>query len=244
MTPARAPEAPRRPPAGEREDLVATTYEALRELIVWGRMAPGARILEREVAKRLGVSRTPVRSALHRLQQEGYVVASGRGSHARLAVAALTSDDVLELFEIVGDVEGLCARRAALLPEGERARLVESLRALNEEFRRAAGMRRQGRMQVYSYDSAFHRGYVEAGAGPRLLALHDAVKPQAERYIRLHIGVLTGELDLSVREHASIIAQIEAGDPEGARRAVEFNWHNAAQRLSSVLEDLGGRGDW
>ena len=54
-----------------RGESVARAYDQVRELIVWGRLSPGSRIVESEIADRLGISRTPTRSALHRLQQEG-----------------------------------------------------------------------------------------------------------------------------------------------------------------------------
>ena len=81
-----------------RGDRIARAYQQLRELIVWGRLAPGSRVIESDIAERLGVSRTPVRSALHRLQQEGYIVGVGRGSEQRLTVAPLTQDDARDLF--------------------------------------------------------------------------------------------------------------------------------------------------
>jgi len=63
-------------PVQDRPDMV---YRELRELIVSGRLAPGTRLVETMVADRLGVSRTPVRSAFQRLQQEGYAVAANEG---------------------------------------------------------------------------------------------------------------------------------------------------------------------
>src|SRR5437879_5760201 len=75
-------------------------YDSLRSLIVRGQLAPGARIPEVDVASRLGVSRTPVRAALQRLEREGYVVASPT-QQARMSVAPLTQQDVQELLEIV-----------------------------------------------------------------------------------------------------------------------------------------------
>ena len=61
-----------------RQEVTALAYGRLRELIVSGRLAPGAPLIETDLSKRLGVSRTPVRAALQRLQQEGFVGASGR----------------------------------------------------------------------------------------------------------------------------------------------------------------------
>ena len=97
-------------PHGSRPEQV---YARLRDLIVQGLLAPGSRIVETEIAGRLGVSRTPVREALQRLQQEGYVMGAPGAQQSRLTVAPLTRDDVYELLNIVGALEGLGARGAA-----------------------------------------------------------------------------------------------------------------------------------
>src|SRR6266516_1813696 len=77
-------------PHGSRPDQV---YARLRDLIVQGSLAPGSRIVETEIASRLGVSRTPVREALQRLQQEGFVNGAPGAQQSRLTVAPLTRDD-------------------------------------------------------------------------------------------------------------------------------------------------------
>jgi DNA-binding GntR family transcriptional regulator len=227
-----------------RGESVARAYDQLRELIVWGRLAPGSRIIESEIAGRLGVSRTPTRSALHRLQQEGYVAALDRAKESRLVVAPLTLDDARELFHIVGQLEGLAARSAADAPPPVRATVVRRLRQLNRELAQAARGTRPDPLRIFDLDTAFHRTYVEGGAGPRLLALHDAIKPQAERYIRLYISSLVDEIATSVEEHNVIIAELEAGDPLAAQQAVDTNWRNAALRLSKVIGVFGERGSW
>lgn len=201
-------------------------------------------MVEAEIADRLGLSRTPTRSALHRLWQEGYVTAGERAKERRLIVAPLTQDDARELFEIVGELEGLAARGAAALPTKPRAALVQRLRKLNSELSVAARQKRPDPMSMFDLDTAFHRAYVEAGAGPRLLALHDATKPQAERYVRLYITSLVDEIATSVQEHDIILRAIDAGNTAGARAAVEANWSNATQRLSEVIGSLGERGHW
>src|SRR6058998_833601 len=82
-------------PHGSRPEQV---YTRLRDLIVQGLLSPGSRIIETEIAGRLGVSRTPVREALQRLQQEGFVTGSPGAQQSRLTVAPLTRDDVYELL--------------------------------------------------------------------------------------------------------------------------------------------------
>ena len=232
------------PEAFGRGESVGRAYDQLRGLIVRGLLAPGSRIIESEISERLGVSRTPVRSALHRLQQEGYVAALERGRERRLIVAPLTHDDARELFHIVGQLEALAARAAAERPPAAREALVAELRRLNAGLAALARAARPEPLRVFDLDMAFHRSYVAAGAGPRLLALHDAIKPQAERYIRLYTNSLTDAVRTSVDEHATIVAALAAGSPEEAQGAVETNWRNAAARLGRVIATLGERGSW
>ena len=227
-----------------RGETITRAYEQLRELIIKGRLAPGSRIVESEIANRLGVSRTPVRSALHRLQQEGYIASGDGVREQRLAIAPLTQGDARELFQIVGQLEGLAARCAAALPAPLRTDLVRTLQQLNAELAEAARVPRPDQLRIFEIDNAFHRAYVAGAAGPRLLALHDAIKPQSERYIRLYISSLVDEIVTSVAEHAVIIRQIKTGDALAAQSAVDTNWRNAALRLEKVIGTLGERGSW
>lgn len=225
-------------------DRATDAYRKLRELIVRGRLAPGSRIIETDIADRLGVSRTPVRAALQRLSQEGYISSEGDGRRSRPAIAPLTWEDAEELFYIVGIVEGLAGRWTAELETARRDVVVRELRRINREYKKKSDEARPDFNELFELDDRFHRRYVEAGAGPRLLGLHDSVKPQAERYIRVYISVLTAEIQISVKEHNAIIEAIDAAEPDVAQRAVEQNWRNAAARLSRVIEDVGERGSW
>lgn len=244
MSPTARTAAAGRDGATGRGESISRAYDQLRELIVRGRLAPGSRVIESELAERLGVSRTPTRSALHRLQQEGYVMAPDRSRERRLVVAPLTQDDARELFQIVGALEGLAARNAAELPAAARTGLARRLRDINRELASASRGPRPDPLRIFDLDTAFHFAYVEESAGSRLLALHAATKPQAERYIRLYISSLVDEIATSVEEHSIIIRRIADGDALGAQQAVETNWRNAATRLARVIETLGERGSW
>jgi DNA-binding GntR family transcriptional regulator len=138
----------------------------------------------------------------------------------------------------------LGARRSASTDVAERKALTKELRALNQEFARAARGAPVDHSKLYDVDERLHRRIVQAGVGPRLLALHDAVKPQAERYIRMYISMLTGDIKSSVDEHDAIIDAIEEGRANDAQQAVEVNWAHAAERLAKVIEVAGERGSW
>ncbi|MGH7562096.1 MAG: GntR family transcriptional regulator [Gemmatimonadales bacterium] len=227
-----------------RPDRPREVYDQLRRMIVHGRLAPGSRLVETDLATRLGVSRTPVRGALQRLEQEGYIVYSPSMRQSRPSVAPLSSTDAQEVFDIVGQLEALAAYNATVLPAPKRQALVRKLTLINRKFKKAAERPRLDHNQLWTLDERFHACCVEAGGGPRVRLLHDSVKPQAERYERLYVSYLAGEIATSAAEHEQIIAAIAQGDARGAKAAMERNWHNAARRLSRVIRRVGERGLW
>ncbi len=222
---------------------MSRVYEELRGLIVTGQLPPGARVAERAVVDRMGLSRTPVRSALHRLQQEGFVASVGRAGDQRLIVTPLTLRDGREVFLIIGHLEGLAAREAAALPAPQRKDLARRLREVNRVMLEEA-RRRSSPSRLFELDDEFHRTYVENVVGPRLLALHRAIKPQTERYARLYVNVLLEQLPTSVKEHGVITRAIAEGDTDAAQAAAETNWRNAADRLGTLITEQGERGIW
>lgn len=226
------------------EDRSLGTYRKLRELIVRGGLAPGSRISERELAKRLGVSRTPVRSAIQRLRQEGYIVSAGEGKRSENAVAPLTREDARELLYILGTLEGLAASRCAEADEATRRELAEELATVNEKLRKAARQDPTDRQGILTLDERFHATYVEAGAGSRLRTFHEMVRPQKERYLRFYMGGLVNEIETSIGEHEVIVDAIRRGDPEAAGEAVEATWKNGAKRLAAVIDRRGESGSW
>jgi len=158
------PAAKKRSSAGSRRaaeplDNVTTIYNELRALILSGQLPPGARVAERAVVARTGHSRTPVRSALHRLQQEGLVASLGRPGDQRLIVTPLTAADGHEVFLLEGHLEGLAAGEAAALPVEKRTRLARRLREVNHDFAAAA---RSGTLsaKLFALDNLFHETFV------------------------------------------------------------------------------------
>lgn len=223
-----------------RSEFVDTAFTKLRDWIITGRLAPGALIIEVEVATQLGVQRSHLRQAIQRLQQSGFVVSSTIGTYSRTRVAPLTIEDMAELFAMVGAIEGLAARGAADLQKAKRSALVRALDRTNEDLLRTSQDPSTDYNRANDLDVVFHRMYVDAGGGPRIQALHASVKPQADRYERFYAHGLLERLDLSVKEHESIILGIRDGDRDAAQRAVEVNWRNAAERFRRVVVPIGG----
>ncbi len=231
------------PPKPEHGTSVITAFQQIRELIVLGRLSPGSWVVEGDLAERLNISRTPVRAALHWLQRDGYVHEHRTANKCRIVVAPLTKEDAGELYSIIGHTEGLAGRMLAAEPEPDRMALAEKLSALN---RRLAGVTQSttGPGSIFDLDREFHALIVDAGAGPRLLALHRAVEPQAERYWRLYASSILHDLQLSVAEHEAIIEAVRAGDADNLERSLQLNWMKGSERLGRVMEVFGERGSW
>lgn len=231
-------------PAEPHLDHVSKAYQELRRIIVWGQLPPGARVSERNIADRLNLSRTPVRSALHLLQREGYVIEHTNARKSRMVVAPLTKEDAGELYPIIGHVEGLAGRRTASLAKSRRSEIAAQLRGFNEQLRDILAGKTSRTAGIFDIDHSFHRTIIETGAGPRLTTLHKSIEPQAERYWRLYASSILHDLHLSVAEHEEIIAAIAAGDPDRTERALQVNWENGCARLARVIDIFGERGSW
>ena len=114
---------------------------------------------------------------------------------------------------------------------------------MNTEFRRAASAKGAQPGKLYELDEKFHRRYVEAGSGPRLLSLHAAVKPQAERYIRMYIALLLDTVSSAGSEHDAIVDAIRTGNSAAAQKAVQTNWRHASDRLVRAIDVMGEQGN-
>ncbi|MDE1155498.1 MAG: GntR family transcriptional regulator [Acidobacteriaceae bacterium] len=228
----------------EHGNSINLAFQQIRQLIVHGNLAPGAWIIETELSRKLGMSRTPVRSALQWLQREGYVIEQKARLNSRMMVAPLTHEDARELYAIVSRIEGLAGANTAVLSEEKRLEIVESITPINRELNDIAQTGKLDGRSIFDLDMQFHRLIVEAGAGPRLLLLHNAVKPQTERYWRLYASNILDQLYVAVSEHNQIIEAIREGRPEIAEQALIANWVNGAERIADVIHQQGQRGVW
>jgi len=188
-------------------------YTLILEAIEAGEYRPGDRLVESELAERFGVSRTPVREALQRLETQAMLSRDGRS----LIVASLDHNQLAELYEVRAELEGLAARLAAKHASAEEVRvlsdMVEADRALvgdpaalaraNRRFHRQLHLASHNRFLVQQLDLV-HRSMAllattslaAEGRGPAALAEHEAIVraiaagdgPAAQEALRLHIS--------------------------------------------------------
>lgn len=224
-----------------RRDQDAAFLE-LRDLIVTGKLAPGAPIIEMPLAEKLGFTRTVIRAAMRRLELEGYVNSVKLKKYSRMVVAPLTPESVSELFAIMGSLEGLAIREAASRDEGARQQIADEMEALNDALLQASTGDPVDVIEAQELHVRFHSVPVDVAAGPILFAQIDTIKHRVERYERLYTHVLISGIEDSVREHQDIIAAVRAGDQDAAQRATETNWRRGAERYERALARGGARG--
>ena len=203
--------------------------DALEDDIVTGRLSPGDRLDETTLAARFGVSRTPIREALRQLAAAGFVdIRPHRGA----VVSAPEPRRMIEMFEVMAGLEGMCARLAArrLLPEDE-ARVKATLIAC----RKAA---RAGDTDAYYYENEqFHRAIYAASANGFLaeqaVGLHKRLAP----FRRLQLRV-RNRMRASQQEHEAIVSAIFAGDADDAERLITAHVSVQGERFNDLMSSL------
>ena len=221
-------------------------HERLQRLIVRGRLLPGARITEVGVAERLGISRTPAREALHRLQSDGLLVPASSSSRTRLIVAPLQRGEMVELYHIAAALEGIAVRALAQEPADTRRDLVADLQMLNAEFATAVRrpLAKRNLDELFECHHAFHAFLIARGAGAQLRRQLTVIGPLVDRYEWFYAPLAGADLEVSVREHAAVIQAVRAADADAAEAALRANWWNSADRLAEAIDQVGDRGTW
>lgn len=202
-------------------------YMELEDEILSGRLERGCALTEIALSERLGVSRTPIRSALRRLSEDGLVeMVANKGA----IVAGISEDDLVDIYMIRVKLDGLASRIAA-------ERISESgLAALRESIELAEFyISKNDTEKLKELDSEFHKTiYREAGnrfLGKTLFELHKKMK----LYRKLSLSV-PGRLISSVDEHRQILKAIEAGDAELADKLTSEHIERALENTISAFE--------
>ena len=215
------------PLAGSRlmADRVA---HALREAIAAGRLRPGDHLVEQRIASELGVSRSPVREAIRRLELEGLIVGE---PHRGARVTRLTVDDIRDLYVVRATVESLAARLAApRLTAADRDRLRQLVQSM-ESAARQHDMRK-----LSTLDADFHHVVGEACGNRWLIRILGSLRLQIREFIATNV-VYDEPLDVA-RQHRDLLRQLDEGSPEEFGRAVEAHVVAAAEK---ALAGMGAR---
>jgi len=191
-----------------------TAYQALCDAIVCGTFAPGETLHDHELCAWLGLSRTPVRGALARLEDVG-LVESAPQRFTR--VTTLAESDAGAVFPVLASLHALAAEVG--VPRLNRAE-VSQLRHEGELHIRALASR--DRATAYLTDMRFHRVLVGACGNQEVGALLDRLEPRVRRLELLSAAPLPGRRSLA--QHEAIMARAAAGDAAMTASAVRENW--------------------
>lgn len=201
--------------------LAEQVFERLENEILSGKYPIGEVLTEMKLAADLGVSRTPIREALHRLEAEHLIEIGSKG----ILIVGVSRQDLADIFAVRAAVEGLAARTAAeRITDEELAQLRESLEL--QEFY----VPRNDPDHVRSMDSRFHSLLYRASGSTVLedvlLPLHRKVQKYRRASVSNHERAVA-----SAAEHRQIFEAIAAHDADGAERATRQHITNAASHI-------------
>jgi DNA-binding GntR family transcriptional regulator len=208
-------------------------YQALRDAIVSGELLPSERLVEEDLARRLGLGRAAVRMALVRLEHDGLVERErNRGARVRRVSEA----EAVEILEVRAALESLAARKAAARATPQD---VRELRGILREMR--VKRERGDLMAVSDANAGLHRRILEISGHETARRLSATLISQIVRF-QYRTVLLPGRPERSDREHTAIVAAIAAGDAEGAERAMRRHLSHVAEALRQRTDAVGERG--
>jgi DNA-binding GntR family transcriptional regulator len=206
--------------------------DRLEEMIIDGRLAPGERLEETVLAQRFGVSRTPVREAIRALVAIGLVETSGRQG---AVVARVSISTLIEMFELMAVLEGMCAELAArrATPE-ERAAMHETHKALE------AACVAQDPDAFYRINIEFHDQIYAASHTQFLEDQTIRLRRRLAPY-RMRATFQPGSLRDSIAEHAAILKALDEGDGAAAMKAARDHLRLLGDDLVDMIASLQDR---
>jgi DNA-binding GntR family transcriptional regulator len=197
-------------------------YQSLREWIVRGDLEPGEKIKDKELAVQLGVSRTPVREALRKLQDEGLVeTAANRWTQ----VASLTIRDAERIYPIIQKLEELAL---ALAFSKLSKQHIRSMKNSNSQLKVA--LSRNDSHAAMAADATFHQILIDAADNSELTTILEQLKV---KYKRIELAYFSNAdlLLASFEEHQMLISALETKNFEAANQALASNWQASIERL-------------
>lgn len=200
-------------------------FEQLRQLILSGDLGPGTDHLESELADRLGMSRTPVREALLRLEAQGLIVVRPRKG---VRITSLSTSDVTEIFDILAELEGLAAAKAAAagLTDDDLSPMTANIAAMQ------TALETDDREGWASADDQFHQVLIGLGGSTRLAQMANVLAGQAYR-VRMTLLYIQPPAPEAARQHGRVRDAIRDGDVENA--AAFQRAHRLAAKEAAIL---------
>ena len=201
-------------------------FEAVRDAIISGKLSPGERLMEVQLAEEMGVSRTPVREAIRKLELEGFVEMM---PHKGAYVAGISIKDIVDVFEVRAALEALASRLAAeRITEDELGQLERSIVSISEV---SDG---QNIEAIVESDTGFHDIIYQASRNDKLMQFIAHLKEQIKRFRTTSLA-LPGRTETALEEHRQIM---KALSERNADVVADLSRRHIEHAKSSILEAL------
>ena len=197
-------------------------YEELKLLILTGKISPGMRLMEEELAEDMGVSRTPIREAIRKLEKEGLItIEPRRGAY----VSQISTKDMVEILEVRQNMEGLAAELAAQRMSEEDKEKLRNIAKAYEEAVAAGDM-----AEMIRCDTTFHHINVEATQNKILIQMVEQLQEMVLRFRYIYYDNFK-RAEQMLSEHQAIYEAIAGGNTEVARESANVH----IDRLKSLI---------
>lgn len=201
-------------------------FKSVRGAILSGVLKPGERLMEVQLAEKLGVSRTPIREAIRKLELEGLVIMMPRkGAY----VADLSIKDITDVLEVRAALEGLASGLAALRITDEE---IEELKLTALHFHQA--IEADDFDRIVEMDIEFHDRIFKATRNEKLLQITNSLREQVQRFRIMYINESNKSKDLS-KEHFEIVEAISKRNMEIAEKIAKRHIENAEKYIMKMV---------
>ncbi len=205
-------------------------FETMREAIIKGQLKPAERLMEVQLAEEMGVSRTPVREAIRKLELEGFVVMVPRkGAY----VAGISTRDITEVFEIRAALESVASGLAAERITEEELEELERLLVIVAECTKTGDVDK-----VIRVDTDFHDCLYKASRNNRLVQIISNLREQIQRARKISLAS-PGRLKDTLKEHKKIVEAISERNVQLAHDLALEHIENAENSMLEAMEKQG-----
>lgn len=210
--------------ATDRPSLPETVYLKLRTAIHNGALKPGEVLRQEDLARKLSVSRAPLREALPRLEADGLIVLRPRRGYS---VAALDHQEIEDIFDVRATVEEKAVRAAA---DRRRPEDVDRVFSILEAMANIRPLDDDQRRRWSDLNFQFHDALAEASGRRHLARMVSNLRSLVEPYIRIEMA-MTGEVDQADAEHARLANAFRDGHADLAGSLIRVHIESTASRL-------------
>ena len=206
-------------------------FNTLRQAILKGELAPGERLMEIQLAERLGVSRTPIREAIRKLELEGLVLMIPRKG---AEVAKISEKSLRDVLEVRRSLEELAIELACQRMTEEE---VDFLEQTQEEFKAAVAC--GDAMKIAETDETYHDVIYKGTGNDRLVQILNNLREQMYRYRLEYIKDVSQHVRL-IEEHEEIYRCISSRDKDAGARAIKMHIYNQEQSIMNQIQQYKG----